>query len=253
MSKKYLLTIGLVLIIISSGLVGCTCSSTSGGELASDLFIDTNSQQKGVWVNGHGEVIVAPDITILQLGVSALRQSVAEAQTEAAESMNKIMAALQENGVADNDIQTQQFSIQQVTKWDSDKQDEVIVGYRVTNVVTAKIHEVANTGSIIDAVIEAGGDLTRINSISFSIDDPTEYRKDARDKAIADAKSKADQMATLTGITLGKPIYISESISYPYRVEGIGISEGASVKETPISPGDLKLNIDVQIVYTILE
>ena len=86
MRKKKLLAMGLVLVLVLTGLVGCTSGTGSS--------INTSNQQEGIWVNGHGEVNAAPDISILQLGISAQRASVAEAQAEAAKSMDKIMNAL---------------------------------------------------------------------------------------------------------------------------------------------------------------
>ena len=253
MGIKRLLAIGLVLMLALVGLAGCTSEGTSGIELPSGLRINVGNQQEGIWVNGYGEVNAAPDIAILQLGISAQRASVAEAQAEAATAMDKVMTVLKQGGVADKDIQTQYFSIQQVTKWDRETEEEVVIGYRVTNMVTAKIREIAKTGSIIDAVAEAGGDFTRINSISFSIDDPSEYRIEARDKAMADAKAKAEQLANLGGVTLGKPTYISESISYPIYPPSVGVAEAAPAPVTPISPGEMKVSLDIQVVYAILD
>jgi len=253
---KSLLAIGLALLLALVGLVGCTPEGTSGVELPSGLRINIGSQQEGIWVNGHGEVNAAPDIAILQLGISAQRASVAEAQAEAATAMDNVMTALKQGGVADKDIQTQYFSIQQVTRWDEDKQQEIVIGYRVSNMVIAKIREIDKTGSIIDAVAEAGGDLTRIDNISFSIDDSSEYRKEARDKAMADAKAKAEQLANLSGVRLGKPTYISESIYYPVYTPQFRMAEApaaAPVPTTPISPGEMKISLDIQVVYAILE
>ena len=245
MKKKNSLAMGLVLVLVLVGLVGCT-SDTGPSTYAVN-------QQEGIWVNGHGEVYVSPDIAILQLGISAQRASVAEAQAEATTSMDKVMRALKNEGVADRDIQTQYFSIQQVTKWDQDKSEEIVIGYRVSNLIVAKIREIGKTGSIIDSVVEAGGDLTRIDHISFSIDDPSEYRIEARDKAMADAKARAEQLASLSGVTQGKPTYISESISYPVYSQPIKVTEEAVAPVTPISPGEIKVSLDVQVVYTILD
>ena len=139
----------------------------------------------------------------------------AEAQSRAAEAMDNVMTALTKNGVAKNDIQTQRFSIRRVTKWDRVKEEETVIGYRVTNMVTAKIRDIDEAGTIIDAVVEAGGDLTRIDNISFSVDDPSDYYEEARQEAMAEAKAKAKQLAELAGVTLGKPTYISEGIQIP--------------------------------------
>ena len=253
MRKKILLAMGLALVLTLAGLAGCNSEDVNSGELPSALRINVNSQQEGMWVNGHGEVNAAPDIAILQLGISAQQASVAEAQFDAATAMDKVMSVLKQEGVADKDIQTQYFSIQQVTRWDQGKQQEIVIGYRVSNMVVAKIHKIAKTGSIIDTVAKAGGDLTRIDNISFSIDDPSQYRKEARDKAMADARTKAEQLANLSGVTLGKPTYISESISYPVYSQPPRVAEGAVAPTTPISPGEMKVSLDVQVVYAILD
>jgi len=242
---KSLLAISLVLVLVFSGLAGCTSGAGSS--------IYNTNQQEGIWVNGHGEVNAAPDIAILQLGISSQRASVAEAQTEAATAMDKVMTALKQGGVADKDIQTQYFSIQQVTRWDQDKQVEIVIGYSVTNMVVAEIREIDKTASIIDSVTEAGGDLTRIDNISFSIDDPSQYRKEARDKAMADARTKAEQLASLSGVKLGKPTYISESIYYPVYTPAVKVAEAAPAPVTPISPGEMKISLDIQVVYAILD
>jgi len=251
MKKHWLLAVGLALVLAIVGLAGCAPGTNVLGELDE---INLSTQQEGIWVTGQGKVNVVPDIAILRLGIEAEETSVAEAQTKAAEAMDKVMAALTENGVAKKDIQTQYFSIRRVTKWDRVKEEEVVVGYRVTNMVTAKIRDIDEAGTIIDAVAEAGGDLTRIDSIGFSVDDPSEYYEEAREKAMADAKAKAKQLASLAGVTLGKPTYISEGISYPvYPREVIQYEKAmaAPVPETAISPGEMEISLSLQVAYAI--
>jgi uncharacterized protein YggE len=239
MKKYWLAAIGLVLVLAAVSVSGCSTIGT----------IDLNSQQEGIWVNGEGKVTVTPDIATLSLGVEAQAATVAEAQSQAAEAMNRVMTALADNGVAKKDIQTQDFNIEQVTSWDKDTGEEIVVGYRVTNMVTAKIREIDKAGSIIDAVAAAGGDLTRINSISFSVDDPSAYYDEARQEAMADAKAKGEQLAELSGVKLGKPIYISEGTIYP--VYQRSMYEAAAPAPTPISPGEMELTLSVQVVYAI--
>jgi uncharacterized protein YggE len=246
MKRNWLLVISLALVLTIVGLCGCNSGDTTLGT------VNFTSQQEGISVTGQGEVTAVPDIVSLMLGVEAQAASVAEAQTQATEAMNQVMAALTDNGVAEKDIQTQYYSIYQVTKWDREKEEEVVIGYRVTNMVTAKIRDIDKAGTIIDAVAEAGGDLIRINSIGSSIDEPSAYYEEAREKAMADAKAKAEQLAELADVTLGKPTYISESISYPiYPRNGAYYEEAAA--ETPISPGEMEISITVQVVYAILK
>ena len=163
--------------------------------------------------------------------------------------MNQVISSLTTNGIAAKDIQTQRFSIQVVTRYDTTTNQEIIMGYLVTNIVTAKIRSLDKTGSIIDAVSSAGGDLTRIEGLTFSIDDPTNYYTQAREKAMNDAKAKAQQIANLSGVTLGKPVFVSESTSFPIN-QGSGISV-PSVPTTPISVGELDISASVQVIYSI--
>ena len=244
MKKTWLLATGLALVLAIVGLSGCNQGPSLGGIIS--------NQQQGIWVTGQGKVSAVPDILSLRLGIEAQAESVAEAQTQAAEAMNQVMTALADNGVDDTDIQTQYFSIRQLTKWDSVKEENIVVGYQATNMVTAKIRDIDNAGSIIDAVAEAGGDLTRINSTSFSIDDPTAYHEEAREEAMADAKAKARQLANLAGVTLGKPTYISEGTQTPPIYQRAMSDEAVPAAATPISPGEIEITLTVQVAYAIL-
>jgi len=170
--------------------------------------------------------------------------------------MDRVMNTLTDNGVDKKDIQTQHFSIRQITRWDDKKNQEIVIGYRVTNMILAKIRDIDKAGAIINAIAEAGGDFARIDSVSFSLDDPSAYYGEAREKAMADAKTKAEQLADLAGVKLGKPTYISESsytppIIYPRAVYEEAIP-GAAPPPTPISPGEIEISLTVQVTYSIL-
>ncbi len=247
--KRWLLVVSLVSVLAIAGLAGCQASSAAPGEITA---LNVSSQQAGIWVNGQGKVTAVPDIATLRLGIEAEAASVAEAQTKAAEAMDSVMTALTANGVAKKDIQTQNFSIRRMTKWDRVKEEETVTGYRVTNMVTAKIRDIDEAGTIIDAVAEAGGDLTRIDNISFSVDDPSDYYEAARQEAMTEAKAKAKQLAELAGVTLGKPTYISESTQIPYprmMMEEAVLSKAGA--PTSISPGELEISLNLQVVYAI--
>jgi len=250
MKRNLLLGVGMVVVSLALvlslvGFSGCTAGPTTIGT------VDVNTQQEGVWVSGQGKVTAIPDLATLYLGVEAQADTVAEAQAQAVEAMDGVMDALSDSGVDEDDIQTQYFSIDQVTRWNDD--EPVVIGYRVTNMVTVKIREIDNVGAIIDAVAEAGGDLIRINNIAFSVEDPSEYYEEARAEAMADAKDKAEQLADLAGIELGKATYISEGTVYSpvdYRDAG-GIVPVAEGVNTSISPGELELTLTIQVAYAI--
>ncbi|MFC1967148.1 SIMPL domain-containing protein [Chloroflexota bacterium] len=245
--KILLLVVALTLTVAVIGVSGC-----SQGSVPTEVKLV--SQQEGIWVNGTGKIYAAPDVATLSLGIEAQQASVTEAQAQAAVAMEKVKAALKDNGVAEKDIQTRNFNIYKVTRWDRDKEQEEVTGYRVTNMVTAKVRQLDKVGAVIDAVAMAGGDLTRIDNISFSIDDMTAYYQQARQEAMADAKAKAVQMAELAGVKLGKPSYITENSYVPspiYRQDMLEATAGAPKAETSISPGEMEITLNVQVAYAI--
>ena len=255
MKKTWLVTLGLVSVLLVVGLGGCYTGKPVITDLPSEFQLNLGSQQHGIWVSGTGEVAVVPDIATITLGVDAQSASVADAQLQATEAMEKMKDVLADNGVAEKDIKTQQYSIQQVTKWDRIKEEQVIDGYRVVRTVAVKIRDIDNTGAVIDAVVEAGGDLVRIQGIGFSVDDPSDYYDEAREDAMADAKAKAEQLAELSGVKLGKPTYISESTYQPVIYRTDYYQEAGTVSapavETSISPGEMEITLTVQVAYSI--
>jgi uncharacterized protein YggE len=249
MLKRWIIALGIAVVLVV-GAAGCAAGQGAAGPVE----VRMNSQQEGIWVNGEGKVTAVPDIATINLGISAQAASVAEAQKQASDTMNKIMKSLADNGVAQKDIKTQQFSITRVTRFDKDTQQEVVIGYRVDNTVNVKIRDISKAGVTIDAVAVAGGDLTRINGISFSVDDPTIYQNEARQKAMNDAKAKAEQIAKLAGVGLDKPTYINESVYIPgpiFREAMAKDAAGAASAPTPISPGEQEIRVNVQVVYSI--
>jgi uncharacterized protein YggE len=258
MKKIWLALAGLALVVVLVGMVGC--SSGEGVTLNSDtgnLKLSLGGQQEGIWVNGEGKATGVPDVAILTLGIEAQELTVAEARDEAAAAMTSVMDTLKSSGIDDADIQTQYFNIQEVTRWDSDKQQQTVIGYQVTNTVTVKVRDITTVSAVIDGVTAAGGDLTRINSLAFTIDDPSSYYEQARADAVADAAAKAKQLADLADVKLGKPTYISESSYIPspiYRdVATVGEQVPAATPTTPVSPGEMEITVNVQIGYAIAD
>ncbi len=254
MKNKIFLAVGMVLILVLVGLTGC---SAAGGTVAAGtqpVNVNVGNQQTGIWVNGEGKVTVVPDIATINLGISAQADTVAEANSQAVTAMNDVMSVLTSNGVAQNDIKTQYFNIRQVTRWDDRGQQETVIGYRVSNMVTAKIRDLEKVGTIIDAVAGAGGDLTRINGINFSVDEPGKYYTQARELAMNDAKAKAEQIAELAGVNLGRPTYVVENTYSPpiiYRdaMPAPEMAQGAPT--TPVSAGEMDITMNVQVSYAI--
>jgi hypothetical protein len=213
---------------------------------------DNNSQAQGLSVSGEGRASAAPDVAVLGLGVSAKAATVKEANSQAQEAMSDLLDSLEDNGVQEKDIQTRQFSV--YPEYDYRNKEQVLTGYRVTHMLQVKVRDVDKAGEVIDDAVEAGGDLLQVQSISFTIDDTTALRSEAREEAVTNAQAKAEELATLAGVSLGKPTYITESISTPYPEpyydRGLGY-EMEAVPATEISPGELEVVVTVHMTYAI--
>lgn len=212
------------------------------------------SQESGkIHVVGSGSVVAEPDIATLNLGVSVEKKTVAEAREAAAAAMTAVIAALKANGIAENDIRTERFSI--YPQYDYTDNGRVLRGYRVNNTVSTKVRELENLSGVIDGAAEAGGDIIVVNSIQFMIEDPTPLQAQARGLAVKDAEAKAQTLADASGVKLGKPVAITETTSGgPPPIAFAKAEEFAADtahSSTPIEAGELTVIVNVTVVYEI--
>lgn len=218
------------------------------------------SDGTGIWVSGNGTITVAPDLALLNIGVETRAPNVSDANSQASMSMDAVIEALKARGVKDDDIQTRGFSVYPRYDYVEEEKDgvrssrEVLVGYRVRNSATVKLRDLDTIGEVIDEVVVAGGDNVRISDINFTLEDPKPKMAELREMAVADAKSKAQHLAKLSDVTLGRLTYISEGAFGP-SVRGFadrGYAESAALALAPsISGGELTLSLGVQAGFAI--
>ena len=223
-----------------------------GDHRVTDLIVNEPSQA-GISVSGHGSVVVVPDIAVLTLGVEVIAPTVAAARSKAAAAMKAVRSSLDANDIGGDDIKTLSFNIQPQYQHRRDEQRE-ITGYTVSNRVSVKVRDLDTVSTVLDDATEAGGDAARINGISFAVDDPEQYKSDARKAAVEDARKRAEELAALAGVTLGKVRSITESgASMPFAERGYGgvMLQSAAAPRTPISPGETEISLSVSIVYRI--
>ena len=244
--------INLFDLVIVAGSLGNDVQVSVEPEERTIEVINREKTEKTVQVTGTGTVTGEPDVVVLSIGVSVERDSVKQARADAAEAMTGVIESLKGNGLLDEDIQTQHFSIHQ--RYDYLKGKREFRGYNVTNTVSAKIRDLDTVGNVIDDAAEAGGDLVEINSIQFTIEDPTKLKMQARVAAMGDAQTKAQTLATEGRVTLGKPISISEPGDFyaPYPTGlGFAFADDAEAVATPIQSGQLQITVTVNVVYEI--
>jgi uncharacterized protein YggE len=239
-------SLALVAVLGAAFGAGCTHNGGAHGPIV------VSNESTGIVVQGRGEMDVQPDVAVVQLGVEATAPSVADAREQAAEAANRLMSALQNDGVAREDIQTRGLSIQPHYVYPPMGGEPKIDGYTVSNHVSAKIRRIDGASRVIDDAVEAGGDAVRLHGIQFEVDDPSDVRTAAREKAIAEARAKAEQMAALSGVKLGAPLAIEE-ISFSNPGWPVPMMEGLNkdASSTPVSPGLTKVAVEIRVRWAI--
>ena len=234
-----------------------TNSSVLNRNVSSPDLISSTSH--GISVSGQGSKMVEPDLALLNVGVEVFAETVTIARNTAAKSIEDIESSLFKNKVSQIDVQTNRFDIlprydyEEITMNGRRIGSQILVGYTVTNSLKVKIRNLDKVGKIIDDASNAGGDFTRINSISFSVDDPSSHQSELRELAIQEALEKASHYADLTGIILGPVLLLSEAgSSVASSFENYGMRAMASAPySTSITGGELELSLTVNVMFGI--
>lgn len=202
-----------------------------------------------VIVDGTGRVSETPDRMILNLGIETRGVRVAEALKANNDSAATINKLLKGRGIEPRDIQTSGLSIYP----QFDNTGRKITAYQVNNSITVKIRNLATSGELIDAVATAAGDAIRINGLSFGIADTSKAEARARELAVGDARTQAEQLAKAAGVRLGALRTIRTSVDNSATLQNgqFTRAEAAKSSDTPIEAGSFEVAASVQLVFDI--
>ena len=199
-----------------------------------------------ITVVGTGEVKAAPDQATVQIGVQTQGEAARDALTENNAKMAALIEQLKQLGVAEKDIQTSNFSISPTYNNDG----RVVTGYQVNNMASVTIRNVTAAGDLLDDIVSAGANT--VWGISFGIGDPKALQSAARDAAIADARTRAEAMATAAQGTVGQVLSISENIGLvPQPFLNRGGAGAAAADSVPVGTGEQAVTAQVQITYEL--
>lgn len=260
MTKSRLLQVGSVVLFLAL-LAGCkqVAASPTGsrGETSLALgggpIVSTGTPTEGVVVVGTATVSAEPEVAYVTFGVEIRGDNPASVMDEAARKMDAALAAAREAGIGDEDLQTVGYNLWVETVYDPEKgipTGEVV--YHLSHFVRAKVRDLERLSNLLSSVVEAGANS--ISEVSFSVEDPQGLITEARQAALRDAQSRAEQIAGVLGFTLGKPVLVQE-ISGGY-VETVRAAMGggameAAIAPVPISPGAFSVSVSIQVVYEI--
>ncbi|MFD5098520.1 SIMPL domain-containing protein [Streptomyces albidochromogenes] len=224
-------------------------ASLSAPPASSHEIADRDREATTVSVNGEGRATAAPDMAVLAVAVEATEPTAKRALAAQSVAAEAVLAAVRRQGIADRDVQTESLSLNPVYQH-TDRAASKLTGYQAGQAFSVRIRDLARTGAVVEAVTAAAGDAARINGVTFDVADPSALRARAREAAHADARTKAEQYARLSGRGLGRLVSVTETGSgthRPVEVPGAAFEAG----KVPVAPGEIRDEVAVTAVYEL--
>ncbi|KAF0115389.1 MAG: hypothetical protein FD150_1057 [Rhodobacteraceae bacterium] len=199
-------------------------------------------------VTGTGTIEAAPDMATLMIGVTTQAATAAEALAANTTATDAVIARLTASGIEARDMQTSNLSIN--PNWTGyDSATPTISGYVASNMLTVRVRKLDTTGAVLDAAVTDGANT--LNGLTFGLADPEPAYSEARKEAVADARAKAELLATAAGVTLGEVVSIADqgAMTDPapmYR-------EAVASAPVPVVGGELGLIANVSVTYAIAD
>jgi uncharacterized protein len=201
-------------------------------------------------LNASGEVTRVPDLAVISTGVITRASSAGSAMQQAADRMSRVRAALKAAGVEDRDIQTSNVNLSPDYVY-AENQPPRITGYSASNQLTVKFRDLTRAGAILDALVGVGAN--QINGPNLTIDKPETALDEARAKAVANGRARAELYARSLGLKVARIVSVSESGGYPVPppvpMYERAMAQGAA--DTKIEPGEQKLQVNLAMIFEL--
>jgi len=201
-------------------------------------------------INATGEVTRVPDVAIISAGVQTLQPTATGAIEENAARMERVRAALKRAGIEDKDIQTSALNLNPEYQYDQNRPPR-LTGYRATNTVNVKFRDLKRTGAILDALVAEGAN--QINGPNLTIDKPEAALDEARTKAIANGRARADLYARALGMRVVRLLSVSEGGGYsvPPPMPVMMAERSMDAAQTKIDPGTQQLQVSISMSFEL--
>lgn len=201
-------------------------------------------------VVGNGEITVAPDVAVLNIGVAQQAETAADAMKQMSADMRGVIERLAALGIAQNDMQTSGLRLDIVQDYTRDGQPPRVIGYRAHNSVNITVRNLDDLGGLLDAVVSDGAN--QLSSLQFDLAERGPHLTKAREAAVNDARDKAQTFATAADASLGAVQSIQE---VQQGVQPFPMIEARSMAQdggVPIAPGEIDISAQVLITYALI-
>ena len=217
----------------------------AGALLTAPALADSNFPPS-ISVSGEATISVPPDQAEIEAGTTTDAKTAREAADANNVTMNKLLSALKAANIDPKDVQTSRLSLQ--PQYAPNHNPPTVTGYRASNQVSVRLHDITKIASTIDALVSAGA--TDIGGINFTVSNASKLLDDARMQALADAHRKAEIYAKAAGVALGTPLSISEDGIAPIPIFRAKMA-AAPMAATPVAPGQETLSVTVHASWAI--
>lgn len=243
--RMYNLISALLLVLI----VFFAVQIWKGSRQASEVGLEPR-EPNVITLEGEGKISGVPDLARVDIGLLSEGADIPKIQAENTAKVNAMLRALRDLGIQEADIQTSNYNISPIYRYDEGRQ--TVSGYMVSQNVSVKVRDLAKVGSVIARVGELGAN--QVNGVTFTLDEPAELQAEARKLAIEDAKDKAAELSRALGVKVVRIITFSESpggtpIPYPMNLKSLEDARGSTAPE--IQPGTLDVASRVSITFEI--
>jgi uncharacterized protein len=196
-----------------------------------------------------GEVNRVPDIAMIGAGVVTSAPTATAALEQNAVRMAAVRAALKQAGIADRDIQTSAINLYPDYRQDERGGNPQLIGYRASNELAVRFRDIAHTGRILDALVAQGAN--QINGPNLSIDRPEAALDEARTRALAAARARADLYARALGRKVGRVLAVSEAGPAFAPYGKVAMQAAARGATNMIEPGEQTLSVTLNVSYEL--
>jgi uncharacterized protein len=242
--RNTLITVG---VAVSCSLVVAAVVTALGRPIVltgSPSAVVSSTITPAILTSGDATVTRKPDLAIVSAGIESQQSTASTAQTDLAAKAAKLISRIKSLGVPDQDLATAGYSVGPMYNPSS----QTIAGYRASEQLSAKWHNVDTVGKALDAIVQEGG-ATNV-SVSFGLADPKSAQAEARTLAIADAKSRASAMAAAAGVRLGQVIQVSDLSAQSRYPQPYNLGADAAAP-TQVPVGTLDVQVTVEVDFAI--
>ena len=239
--------VAVLLVVVMAAGVGVVIGvAAGGGDGPENLPMPPNI----IVVAGSGSVSTAPDKATVSLGANTQAGTADEALKENAVRIDAVLKALKSAGVEDNDIQTQNMSVNKHYQ-DRGTAHETI-SYVATQELSVVIHDVTKVGDIIDSAVQAGAN--DVGGIEFGLSEAATAKDAALKDAVENAQVKAEALASGASAAIGPVVRIDENnydVQNSYARYDQALMAMPSAAGTTISPGEVQTEVQVRVTFEL--